>query len=129
MAIRTHTLYPVRAAHIVVRPGCSDMEKAIAPGQPGEIKIAVRASADLDLSEIEPTSLMLHGASAGRTSLETDEFGNPMLVAVFDTRKVHLRQSATRIRLTGWLKDSQAFIAEDPIVVVREIRSSNTNCR
>jgi hypothetical protein len=127
MAAQAHALYPPRPVKIVVRPGCAS--KAVAPGQTGVVGVAVLGEADFDVSEIEPTSLRLHGAQAISLSTRTvDSTGKPGLYATFDMKNVRLQQNAATIRLTGWLKNSQFFIGEDRIMVVPSMSLADANC-
>jgi len=126
MASRAHALYPPRTAQIVILPGCLETRKPIAPGQPGTLSVALLGSDDLDVTEIEPSSLNFHGAKAVRASIrDVNGDGKPDLVAEFDMSAVHLHPSATKGRLRGWLKNSQAFAGEENIRVVPSLATED----
>jgi hypothetical protein len=77
----------------VIRPGCSETPKPVAPGQPGTLSVALLGSDDLDVAEIEPSSLNFHGAKAVRTSIrDVNGDGKPDLVVEFDMSAVHLHR-------------------------------------
>jgi hypothetical protein len=127
MAAQAHALYPPRPVKIVFRPGC--LSKAVAPGQAGVVGVSVQGEADFDLSEIEPSSLRLHGAHAlSASTRNVDGTGKPGLYATFDMKDLKMQANATTVRLTGWLKNSQFFIGEDQITVVPSMSLADANC-
>jgi predicted DsbA family dithiol-disulfide isomerase len=117
MAMQAHVLYPPRPVQIEITPGCPD--KTLSPGRRGEFSVALLGSDDLDVREIETPSLRFHGASSVRTELsDINGDGKLDLVVVFEMAGVRLNPQAKTARLTGWLKNSQAFIGEDRIEIV-----------
>jgi hypothetical protein len=128
MAAQAHALYPAIAVRIVVRPGCT--RKALAPGQPGVVGVSVLGEADFDVSEIEPSSLRLHGAQALSVSAQdVDGSGRPGVYATFEMKDLKVRPDATTLRLTGWLKNSQFFIGESEITAVPRMWPTYANCQ
>jgi hypothetical protein len=127
MAAQAHALYPARPVKIVFRPGCSS--KAVAPGQAGVVGVSVRGEADFDVSEIETSSLRLHGAKALNVSTQSvDGAAKPALYATFDMKDLKMHPDAATVRLTGWLKNSQFFIGEDKTTVVPSMSLEDANC-
>jgi len=116
MAALRHVLYLPRSIEMQITPGCD--EKRISPGRRGEFSIAVLGSNDLDVREVQTDSLRFHGATAVRT--ETSDIngdGKLDILIFFDQANVRLNPQTRTARLTGWLKNSQAFIGEDRIDV------------
>ncbi len=116
MAKEAHVLYPTRPVNIEITPGRED--KTIAPGRRGELSVALLGSSNLDVRGIEPTSLRFHGSSPVRTELtDLNGDGKLDLLIVFDQAGVRLSAQAKTARLTGWLKNSQAFVGEARISI------------
>jgi hypothetical protein len=44
-------------------------------------------------------------------------------------KDLKMHSNAATVRLTGWLKNSQFFIGEDQITVVRSMSLAGANCR
>jgi hypothetical protein len=127
MAAQAHALYPARPVRIVIRPGCAS--KTVALGQAGVVGVSLLAEADFDVSEIETTSLRLHGAQALSVSTrDVDGSGKPGLYATFDMENLKMDPNAATVRLTGWLKNSQFFIGEDQITIVPSMPLADANC-
>jgi hypothetical protein len=130
MASRAHALYPPRTAQIVIRPECSDTRKPVAPGQPGTLRVALLGSDDLDVTEVEPSSLSLHGAKASRTSIrDVNGDGKPDMVVELDMSAVRLHRDARTGTLRGWMKDSQAFSGSDQVVILPSMAAVHSSCR
>jgi len=118
MAMQAHVLYPPRPVQIEITPGHPD--KRISPGKAGQFSVALFGSADLDVREIEPSSLRFHGAAPVRAELrDINGDGQLDLVIFFDQASVRLSPYAKKARMTGWLKNSQVFIGEDRVTVVQ----------
>jgi len=60
---------------------------------------------------------------------DIDGDGRPDMIATFDIAAVHLHPTATRVRLSGWLKNSRLFFGEDRIRVVGSMAAENAACR
>ena len=117
LAVSHHVLYPPRAIDIEITPGCED--KIINPGRRGEFSVALLGANDLDVRDVEPTSLRFHGATAVRTELsDINGDGKLDLLIVFDQAGVSLDPRTKVGRLTGWLKSSQLFIGNDRVNVL-----------
>ncbi|HTQ85575.1 MAG TPA: choice-of-anchor D domain-containing protein [Candidatus Solibacter sp.] len=129
-AQQRHALHaPINAA-IRVSPSCAQAEKPVAPGTKGLLNLAILGTPNLEVNEIDPTSLRMHGASPVRTQiLDVDGDGRPDLVATFEMSAIRLHPSAKRIRLSGWLKNSRLFFGEDRIRVVGSMAAENAACR
>jgi hypothetical protein len=56
-------------------------------------------------------------------------FGMLDLVVVFDMASLRLNPQAKTARLTGWLKNGQAFIGEDKIRVAPSRALDDSSCR
>jgi hypothetical protein len=116
MAMQAHVLYAARPVQIDITPGCP--EKTLTPGGRGEFSVALLGADDLDVRQIETSSLRFHGATAIRTDLsDANSDGKLDLLVVFDQANVRLNPQAKAARLTGWLKNSQVFIGADRINV------------
>jgi hypothetical protein len=125
-----HMLHPVRIVSIGVSPGCSSVRKPITVGQPGMVRVAVLGLDGFDVTQIDPSSLKLHGATAlSVTTKDVNGDGKPDLVATFDTSALGLHPRATVARLTGWLRDGQSFVGEDKIRVVSSLVGEDPSCR
>jgi hypothetical protein len=63
-----------------------------------------------DVTEIDLTSLTLHGAKPTSSFIQdVNGDGTPDLVISFDRAAVRIDPYATQIQLGGWLKNSQIF--------------------
>jgi hypothetical protein len=60
---------------------------------------------------------------------DLDGSGKPGLFATFDMKDLKMHSHAATVGLTGWLKNSQFFIGEDQITVVRSMSLAGANCR
>jgi hypothetical protein len=97
--LRQHLLYPVRPVRT----------RVLAEGR--EISVAILGGADLDVREIETSSLRVAGAAPGRAVLaDVDGDGWTDLVAVVDRSALELPGGAKSGSLTGWLRDSQSLV-------------------
>jgi len=114
-----HLLHPHRFVSVSVSPGAPSGAKPVAAGQPGTVRVAVLGADNLDVREVEPSSLDLHGAKPLSISFDdVNGDGKLDLVAIFNTSQLKLHPRATVARLTGWLKSEQAFSGEDRITIV-----------
>ncbi|MGH9779606.1 MAG: hypothetical protein ACRD5I_14465, partial [Candidatus Acidiferrales bacterium] len=129
-AFRQHRLFSPRSAQIQIRPGCTAATAAIAPGQPGEVTLALLAAEDFDPNEVDLASLKFAGASPVRLgSADVNGDGRSDLLMVFDMSRLRLRPDATAAQLTGWLKNSQVFIGEGQVVVTSRMGLEPASCR
>jgi len=125
-----HVLRAPARVSIRVSPSCALPEKPIAPGSPGQVSVAILGSAQLDVSEIENSSLRMQGApTVGTQLLDINGDGFPDLVATFDMAAIRLHPSAKKARVTGWLKNSRLIFGEDRIRVVGDMAGENAACR
>jgi hypothetical protein len=125
-----HLLFPLRQASIVIHPGCTLPSAPLAPGQSGTVTVAVLGSASFDATQIDPSSVRLHGVAALNTSVaDINADGQPDLVATFDASQIHLSSRATTVRLNGWLNSSQRFSASAPVTIVNDINSQPAECQ
>jgi hypothetical protein len=127
IAMDMHLAQPIGRVGIIVRPGCST--KAIASGQLGTVQVAVVGSQDLNVKDIDMSSLRFHGGRAlSFTVRDVNQDGVPDLLLEFQTAEIHLSSRATRARLSGWLKNSRAFVGEDQISVVPSTSLADVTC-
>ena len=129
-AQQRHVLHSPVNAVVRVSPGCAQPEKPVAPGTNGLLTVAVMGSPNLDVNEIDPSSLRLHGAAAVTTQLfDLNGDGYPDLVATFEMSAMRLHPSAKKVRLSGWLKDSSMLFGEDAVRVVPNMAAEPPACR
>jgi hypothetical protein len=82
------------------------------------------------VSEVDLSSLRLHRAQPVNTTFrDVNADGKPDLVAEFRGSDVRLAKEATRARIAGWLKNSQAFFGEDDVKVLPEGLVNSVDCR
>jgi hypothetical protein len=125
-----HVLYPTAGARITIRPGCGASAKPVAPGQQGTFTVALYGASDLDVAKVNISSLRFHGASALNTSFaDLDGDGRPDLLVTFDMSQVVLHANATTARLTGWMQNSQLFVASAPVTIVNDMSTQPAECR
>lgn len=116
--LKRHLLHPLRSVRIEVSPGCAS--KAVAPGQPGSVSVALLGAADLDVAEVEPASLKFHGAAPlGIATSDVNGDGQADLLLTFDMGGLRLSPGSgpKSARLTGWLKNSQAFTGTAEVLI------------
>jgi hypothetical protein len=125
-----HLLYPARPAQMQVHPGCALASAPLTPGQPGTVTIAIPANGSLDVKQIELSSLSLHGLQPSSATL-TDTSGarRPDLVLTFDSAQLHLSPQKKEVRLSGWLKNGQLFVASAPVTIVNDMSTQPAACR
>ena len=112
-AARKHILLPRRSVEVEVQRG--KLGQAASQGQPHDVVVTILGADDLDVGSIEHSSLKLAGASPLRLEeRDVNGDGRPDLVATFDVSRLKLHPRADADRLTGWLKNSQAFVASVP---------------
>ena len=80
------------------------------------VQMALLGSSSFDVSQIEPTSLSFHGARPSDISIQdVNNDGIPDLLLQFRNPDVRLSPSATRVRVTGWLENSRAYVGESEL--------------
>jgi len=127
MAKDAHVLFPPFSVKILIGAGCSTT--AIAAGKSGTVQVALLGDRAFDLSQVEPGSLKFAGVPPlNMTTRDANADGIPDLLLTFDTSKMKLGPQATIGRLSGWLKNSQAFSGEAPIRVVSSPAEQNSAC-
>jgi hypothetical protein len=128
MAMDAHLLFPIRSAGIVIRPGCSS--PGIATDQAGRVQVALLGDKSFDISAVDLGSLKFAGAPAvSSVSKDVNADGIPDLLLTFDMEKLKLGPQATAARLTGWMKNSQAFFGEGKVRVVSSLATEDPSCR
>ena len=128
MAMDAHVLFPPISARIMIHPGCSSA--SIAVGQPGTIQVAMLGDRTLDVSQVDLSSLKFAGTPPMNvTSHDVNADGVPDLLLTFDRAKLNLTPHSTIGRLSGWMKNSQAFSGEQQIHVVSNLAEENSACR
>ena len=128
MATDAHLLCPLFSAKIMLHPGCSSPN--IAAGQKGTLEIALLGEKTLDVSQVDQSSLKFAGAAPfAIATRDVNADGIPDLLLTFDTSAMKLSPQAAVGRLSGWLKNSQAFSSETPIRVVSNLEEQEANCR
>lgn len=112
-AARKHVLLARRSVEVDVRrakPG----ETAFRSGPP-EVVVTILGADDLDVGSIEHSSLRLAGSTPRRLEhRDVNGDGRADLVATFDESRLKRHPQANADRLTGWLRNSQAFAATVP---------------
>jgi hypothetical protein len=125
-----HLLYPPRSAEILVRPGCDLPSAPIAPGQPGTVTITIPGTGSLDAREVDLSSLNLHGLKPlSATMVDVNGDGRPDLILTFDSAQLHLSPQKKEVHLSGWLKNSQRFVANAPVTVVNDMSTQPAECQ
>lgn len=128
MAMDAHVLLPPLSAGIIVHPGCATAD--IAVGLSGTIQVALLGGSTFDVSQVELSSLKFaHAAPLNIVVRDVNADGIPDLLLVFDTSQLKFSATATMGRLSGWLKNSQAFFGEAQIRVVSSVAEQDFACR
>jgi hypothetical protein len=116
-AAARHILFPLRPASLAIPPRCKTQ---------ATFPVALLATDDFDPRDVDVTSLDFHGAHpVGNVLRDVNADGVPDLVVEFRAADVHLPEKSTRARLTGWLKNSQAFVGEAEISVTNTVTCGN----
>jgi hypothetical protein len=106
-----HVLYPPAAASLLVNPACSD--PSVEQSEPVTTQLALLGSANFDVNHVEQSSLSLHGAHPLSVSVEdVNNDGIPDLLLEFHIVDAQTSPQTTHLRLSGWLKNSRAFVGE-----------------
>jgi len=129
-ASKRHLIYPQRNVNVSIRPGCWESSKPLAPGQPGAITVALLGESDLDVSEVERSSLRFGGEQPIQVSTaDVNHDGYPDLVLTFEMAKVKLSNDDSVAWLSGWLKNSQELVGSGSVRVVPSMALVNPSCR
>jgi hypothetical protein len=130
IARRHHVLFPIRPASVIVRPGCTASAKPIDLGSAGTLIVALLSTSDFDVTQVDLSSLQFHHARPVSTALrDVNGDGLPDLVIEIRVSDLHLANGTSTARLSGWLKNSQAFFGEDQVRVVANLLNEAPNCR
>jgi hypothetical protein len=96
----------------------------------GTFFVALLATRDFDVTQVDLTSLRFHSATPVSTNLhDVNGDGVPDLVIEFRASDIRLANDASTARISGWLNNSQIFFGEDQIHVVANILSEDPSCR
>jgi hypothetical protein len=102
-----HILHPPRPVTVLAPSACSSSAFG---AKPSFITLHLLGADDLDVSQIDISSLKLHGVAPATVSVvDINGDGRPDLVLAFPTALMKLHPNAKRMTLTGFLKNSQAF--------------------
>jgi FG-GAP-like repeat/FG-GAP repeat len=125
-----HLLYPPRSAEIAVHPGCNLPSAPLAPGQPGTVTITIPGTGSLNAREVDLSSLNLHGLKPlSATLVDANGDGRPDLILTFDSAQLHLSPQKKEVHLSGWLKNSQRFVANAPVTIVNDMSTQPAACQ
>jgi Cep192 domain 4/FG-GAP repeat len=103
-----HILFPQRPVTILAPSACSS--SSLPAAKPSSITLHLLGADDLDVSQVDISSLKLHGIAPATVSvLDVNGDGRPDLVLTFPTTSLKLHPNAKRMTLTGFLKNSQSF--------------------
>ena len=115
MAAERHAVYPPRSIGVVSTPACS---------------FAILREEDLDVDQVDISSLRLQGAKPVATSVrDINSDGRPDLLVQFDMAEIKANPEARSIRISGWLRNSQAFTGEYELRVLPNLASEDSSCR
>ncbi len=110
-------LYPLLTENIDLRPGCTT--NWIAPGQTGNVAVAVFGSSDFNATLVNASTLRFLGVAATSTShSDLNSDGRQDLIANFPMAGMSVPTGATNATITGQLNSTQAFQGTAPITIV-----------
>jgi hypothetical protein len=108
-AVANHILLPPRLVTVLAPSACWSLSSLIA-GKSSTITLQLLGADDLDVSQIDTSSLKLHGVAPATVNvMDVNGDGRPDLLLTFSTASLKLHPNAKRMTLTGFLKNSQAF--------------------
>jgi hypothetical protein len=106
MATAAHVLYPIMPLKIE------------SLRMPNAMVVTVLGAEDLDMNEIDLSSLKFHGAAPLNVTIsDTNGDGRPDLIAVFDELSMKRPSNGMSATLTGWLKNSRAFVGTGELTI------------
>ncbi|HTQ85086.1 MAG TPA: hypothetical protein VMI93_02645 [Candidatus Solibacter sp.] len=128
-AAAQHVLLPTKVAAISVGAACSSNNDAATSRPSGTVTVALFGASDFAVSEVNLSSLRFHHATPVTTSF-ADVNGDsiPDLVLEFRLSEAKVPTAATRVHLTGWLRNSQAFVGEVDAGAVRGAAAPAAQC-
>ncbi len=107
---KAHFLYPPRDVKMSLAPEDGRLQAAPAELPRENIRVVIHGDKYLDVADIEQSSLALHRAKPLSIEMkDVDADGRPDLVMLFKRSDARLSPRAKHIRISGWLKNSQAF--------------------
>jgi uncharacterized repeat protein (TIGR01451 family) len=112
----SHFLYPPREATAIVETDCTPAKTSLATVPRRHVRVVLLGRKDFDVTEIEPSSLLFHGAKPISVSFaDVDGDGLMDVTMLFERNAARLARDASRGHIQGWLKNSQVFSGEDLI--------------
>lgn len=103
--VRSHTLFPILSVQL--------RADAATRLQPSELVLTLLGAANLDVDDIELSSIRLYGAKPLRSRTEdVNTDGIPDLTLSFRRSELNESTRARPLRLTGWIKSGQQFVGD-----------------
>ncbi len=112
-AAQAHVLYPPRRVPMRL-PGCAraDLQPMVA----SLVRILLPGAVDFNVADVDRSSLRFHGATPSHVeTADADGDGIDDLIVYFPADTIRLSSRATQVRLSGWLNNSQVFVAEEAL--------------
>jgi hypothetical protein len=110
LAARAHVAHPPRVVGLLLSAAA---RSSLASAAPGFVTVVLTGSADFDVAQVDRSSVSLYGArpvAFATSDANVDGFAD--LLLTFNRTDLRLSARATRLRLTGWMRNSQVFVAD-----------------
>ena len=129
-AAEKHVLYPTLTVAMSVTPACSVSEGAKGTVPAGTVAVTLLGSADFDVAHVDLKSLHFeHAKPVGTSIKDVNGDGKADLIVWFEIGQVRPAAGRKFAGLSGWLKNSQAFVGETGAEALFRAGSQAVQCK
>jgi len=128
-AAAKHVLLPTKVAAIGLGAACPANSNAAGARPDGTVTVTLFGDGGFAVSEVNLGSLHFHHATpVAKSFIDVNGDGIPDLVLEFRRSEMRVPAAATRVHLTGWLRNNQEFVGEVDANELRNANSQSAQC-